>query len=45
MIFPCHLPDNQAKIVYDTEILLQESAEPEQPSQFGLEDLDDAESL
>ena len=40
----CHLPDNEAKIVYDIEPT-QESAEPEQSSQFGLEDLDDAETF
>ena len=39
-----HLPDNQAKIVYDIESS-QESAEQEQSSQFGLEDLDDAETF
>ena len=37
----CHLPDNQAKIVYDTEPT-QESVEP---SRFGLEYLDDAETF
>ena len=39
-----HLPDNQAKIVYDTE-LVQESSKSEQSSQFGLECLDDAETF
>jgi len=40
----CHLPDNQAKIVYETE-LSQKSTKQEQSSQFGLEDLDDAETF
>ncbi len=39
-----HLPDNQAKIVYNSEPT-RESAEQEQPSQFGLEYLDDAETF
>ncbi len=39
-----HLPDNQAKIVYDTEAV-QESSKLEQSSQFGLESLDDAETF
>jgi hypothetical protein len=39
-----HLPDNQAKIVYETEST-QESAESEQSSKFGLECLDDAETF
>ena len=39
-----HLPDNQAKIVYDTEAV-QESSKLEQSSQFGLEYLDDAETF
>jgi len=39
-----HLPDNQAKIVYETESS-QKSAEQEQSTQFGLEYLDDAETF
>ena len=38
-----HLPDNQAKIVYETEPT-QKSTELEHPAQFGLEYLDDAET-
>jgi hypothetical protein len=38
-----HLPENQAKIVYETESTLK-STEIESPSQFGLEYLDDAEA-
>ena len=38
-----HLPDNQAKIVYETESA-QKSTELEHPAQFGLEYLDDAET-
>ena len=38
-----HLPDNQAKIVYETEST-QKSIELERPAQFGLEYLDDAET-
>ncbi len=38
-----HLPDNQAKIVYETEST-QKSTEVENPAQFGLEYLDDAEA-
>ena len=38
-----HLPDNQAKIVYETEPT-QKSTELERPAQFGLEYLDDAET-
>jgi hypothetical protein len=38
-----HLPDNQAKIVYETEST-QKPTEVENPSQFGLEYLDDAEA-
>jgi len=37
----CHLPDNQAKIVYETE----PTQESEQSSKFGLEYLDDAETF
>jgi hypothetical protein len=36
-----HLPDNQAKIVYETE----STQESEQSSKFGLECLDDAETF
>ena len=39
-----YLPDNQAKIVYETESS-QTTIEQEQPSQFGLESLDDAETF
>jgi len=38
-----HLPENQAKIVYETEST-PKSAEMEQPASFGLEYLDDAEA-
>lgn len=38
-----HLPDNQAKIVYETESI-QKSSEFAQSTQFGLENLDDAET-
>ncbi len=38
-----HLPENQAKVVYETEPTVK-STETEQPSQFGLEYLDDAET-
>jgi len=38
-----HLPDNQAKIVYETGPT-QKSTELEHPAQFGLEYLDDAET-
>ena len=38
-----HLPDSQAKIVYETEPT-QKSTELERPAQFGLEYLDDAET-
>jgi len=38
-----HLPDNQAKIVYETEPT-QKSTELEHSAQFGLEYLDDAET-
>ena len=38
-----HLPDNQAKIVYETEPT-RKSTELEHPAQFGLEYLDDAET-
>ena len=38
-----HLPENQAKIVYETEST-QKSTQIEQPAQFGLEYLDDAEA-
>jgi len=38
-----HLPDNQAKIMYETEST-QKSTELEHPAQFGLEYLDDAET-
>ena len=38
-----HLPDNQAKIVYETEPT-QKPTELERPAQFGLEYLDDAET-
>ena len=37
-----HLPENQAKIVYETETT--SPIEVEQPAQFGLEYLDDAEA-
>lgn len=37
------LPENQAKVVYETEPAL-ESVETESPAQFGLEYLDDAEA-
>ena len=37
-----HLPENQAKIVYETETT-QSPTEVEHPAQFGLEYLDDAE--
>ena len=37
-----HLPENQAKIVYESETI-SKPAETEQPTQFGLENLDDAE--
>ena len=39
-----HLPDNQAKIVYETESI-PESTQSEQSHQFGLEYLDDAETF
>ena len=38
-----HLPENQAKIVYETDTI-QSPAEAEHPAQFGLEYLDDAEA-
>ena len=38
-----HLPENQAKIVYDTDDT-QKSTQVEQTTQFGLEYLDDAEA-
>ena len=38
-----HLPENQAKIVYETESA-QSPTEVEHPAQFGLEYLDDAEA-
>ena len=38
-----YLPDNQAKIVYETESV-QKSSKPENSTQFGLEYLDDAET-
>jgi hypothetical protein len=38
-----HLPENQAKIIYETEST--KPAELEQPAQFGLEYLDDAEAF
>ena len=38
-----HLPENQAKIVYDTQTT-QTQPEIQQPAQFGLEYLDDAEA-
>lgn len=38
-----HLPENQAKIVYETETT-QSPTEVEHPAQFGLEYLDDAEA-
>jgi len=38
-----HLPENQAKIVYETDTT-QSSTEAEHPAQFGLEYLDDAEA-
>ena len=38
-----HLPENQAKIVYETQTT-QKQPEIEQPTQFGLEYLDDAEA-
>jgi hypothetical protein len=37
-----HLPENQTKIVYETEI--KSPTEVENPAQFGLEYLDDAEA-
>ncbi len=37
-----HLPENQAKIVYETESTTK-STETEHPAQYGLEYLDDAE--
>jgi hypothetical protein len=38
-----HLPENQAKIVYETDAI-QSPSEAEHPAQFGLEYLDDAEA-
>ena len=38
-----HLPENQAKIVYETDTV-QSPTEVEHPAQFGLEYLDDAEA-
>ncbi len=38
-----HLPENQAKIVYETDTI-QSPTEAEHPAQFGLEYLDDAEA-
>jgi len=38
-----HLPENQAKIVYETDDT-HEPIQTEQPAQFGLEYLDDAEA-
>jgi len=38
-----HLPENQAKIVYETDTT-QSPTEVEHPAQFGLEYLDDAEA-
>ena len=38
-----HLPENQAKIVYETDAV-QSPTEVEHPAQFGLEYLDDAEA-
>jgi hypothetical protein len=38
-----HLPENQAKIVYETDTI-QSSTKAEHPAQFGLEYLDDAEA-
>jgi len=38
-----HLPENQAKIVYETESI-EKPSEAEQPAQYGLEYLDDAEA-
>lgn len=38
-----HLPENQAKIVYETDTI-QSSTNAEHPAQFGLEYLDDAEA-
>ena len=38
-----HLPENQAKIVYETDTI-QSPSEAEHPAQFGLEYLDDAEA-
>ncbi|MGY5146381.1 MAG: hypothetical protein ACW9W4_00035 [Candidatus Nitrosopumilus sp. bin_7KS] len=38
-----HLPENQAKIVYETDTA-QSPIEAEHPAQFGLEYLDDAEA-
>ena len=38
-----HLPENQAKIVYETDTV-QSPTETEHPAQFGLEYLDDAEA-
>ena len=37
-----HLPENQAKIVYEPETITNTN-QPEQSTQFGLENLDDAE--
>ena len=44
-----HLPENQAKIVYETDdtpkpVQVEQSAQVEQPTQYGLEYLDDAEA-
>ena len=38
-----HLPENQAKIVYETDVI-QSPTNAEHPAQFGLEYLDDAEA-
>ena len=38
-----HLPENQAKIVYETDIT-QSTTKAERPAQFGLEYLNDAEA-
>jgi hypothetical protein len=38
-----HLPENQAKIVYETDTI-QSPTKSEHPTQFGLEHLDDAEA-
>lgn len=38
-----HLPENQAKIVYETEA--SNPSEPEHPAQYGLEYLEDAETF